>query len=219
MILLSSPTRVTPGPGIPPWLYPTKLPLIFFQSNHMRAGLRLLSTLKENVRMPLCNGIGPSPIMKYTPQSKRTGLLALKKGMTTLWDEFGKMMAVTVLKVSECEVVRTRFHSGSGKWMCEVGAISQRRLHLVNKPLLFHYRKYRVSPKKKLTEFQVYSSAMLHNLPSTITRFWSILTKGFAWCPYSFGSSTQSNTFCSWPIHRRPRDNHRKRLSRCDEAP
>jgi hypothetical protein len=37
---------------------------------------------------------------QWTPQSRRVGMIALKKGMTVVWDEMGIRVPVTVLQVS-----------------------------------------------------------------------------------------------------------------------
>ena len=38
-------------------------------------------------------------VEKWTPQSKRVGLIARKRGMMSLFDEFGIKVPVTVLQV------------------------------------------------------------------------------------------------------------------------
>eukprot|EP00842_Homolaphlyctis_polyrhiza_P006017 jgi/Hompol1/6416/HPOL_004040-RA len=82
------------------------------------------------------------------------------------------MVPVTVLQVEDCEVVRTRFHSGSGKYMVEVGAVNQIHEHRVRRPQLFHYRKYRMAAKKRLTEFAVSPDACLPSgVPLTVAHF------------------------------------------------
>lgn len=45
----------------------------------------------------------------WTPQSRRTGLIAIKKGMSTVWDEFGIRVPVTVLQVQSNQVITNVF--------------------------------------------------------------------------------------------------------------
>ncbi|KAJ1553187.1 54S ribosomal protein L9, mitochondrial [Nowakowskiella sp. JEL0078] len=98
---------------------------------------------------------------EWTSQSVRTGLLAIKRGMTVTWDEWGKITPVTVLQVVDCEVVQTRWDAGVQKYSVQVGAVNQKILHRVRRPQLFHYRKFMVEPKKTLCEFKITPDAYL----------------------------------------------------------
>jgi large subunit ribosomal protein L3 len=87
--------------------------------------------------------------------------LARKKGMTSIWDSNGKLIPCTVLKVTECQVIKSRFHSGCNSFMLEIGSVTNRKEHTVNRALLFHYRKHQIRPKKKLVEFKVSQDALI----------------------------------------------------------
>ncbi|KAL2919431.1 hypothetical protein HK105_201076 [Polyrhizophydium stewartii] len=112
-------------------------------------------------QFPMSDGTGPAPEAKWTPESRRVGLIGLKRGMTSLFDEWGRMIPVTVLQIVDCQVVRTHFHHPSGKYMVEVGAVEPLSDHVIPKPQLFHFRKYRVPPKRKIIEFPVTPDACL----------------------------------------------------------
>jgi len=43
-----------------------------------------------------------------TPTSKRTGVLAVKAGMTCDWDENGRRYPLTVLWIDDCQVRRSQ---------------------------------------------------------------------------------------------------------------
>ncbi|KAI8910434.1 translation protein [Gorgonomyces haynaldii] len=119
---------------------------------------RRLSTLVERQEFPSISSGAERQQVKWTPKSVRTGLLGQKKGMTTIWDEFGQMTPVTILQIPDCQVVHSRFHKGCDSYMVQVGSGAARK---VTKPLLFHFRRFRVAPKKKLVEFKVSEDAIL----------------------------------------------------------
>ncbi|KAI9090085.1 translation protein [Phlyctochytrium arcticum] len=125
-----------------------------------RPGLRHLEA-PPPAQFPVSDGSGPAPSLKWTPQSMRTGVVGLKRGMTALWDEWGVLTPVTVLQIVDCEVIRTRWHGGMGSYLVEVGAVNQPKLHRVTKPILFHYRRWTIKPKRKLSGFPVSPDACL----------------------------------------------------------
>ena len=111
--------------------------------------------------MPISDGSFPTPQLQYTQQSRRTGLVALKRGMTSLFDEWGQMVPVTVLQVVECQVIRTRFDAQIKQFMVEVGAVTHKRDFRMRKAERQHCLRYQVAPKMKLTEFPVSADACL----------------------------------------------------------
>ncbi|TPX57068.1 hypothetical protein PhCBS80983_g04104 [Powellomyces hirtus] len=110
---------------------------------------------------PVSDGAGPTPAPEWTSGSKRTGVVALKKGMTAIWDEWGVLTPVTVLQIVDCEVIRTRWHAGCGSYIVELGTVNHPRLHRLNKAQLYHYRRWTITPKRKMTGFKVSPDACL----------------------------------------------------------
>ena len=58
----------------------------------------------------------------YKDGSTRTGVLALKVGMTALWDQWGRHMPISVLHVDNCEVVQVKRHATDGHTALQLGA-------------------------------------------------------------------------------------------------
>lgn len=63
----------------------------------------------------------PLPTMSAIQNKKRVGLIGLKLGMTTLWDEFGSQQPVTVIKFVDNIIIANRFHNE--RWRIQVGAV------------------------------------------------------------------------------------------------
>ena len=57
----------------------------------------------------------------YKDGSTRTGVLALKVGMTALWDQWGRHMPISVLHVDNCEVVQVKRHATEGHTALQLG--------------------------------------------------------------------------------------------------
>lgn len=111
----------------------------------------------------------------WTPESKRTGVVALKVGMIPDWDKWGVRHPLTALKVSvllhslalhnlsqleNVEVVQVKEPEKHGYLALQVGA-GDAKPKRVNKPEMGHFRAAGVSPKEKLVEFRVSPDAVL----------------------------------------------------------
>lgn len=91
---------------------------------------------------------------------KRTGLLATKLGMTRLFDEAGKHVPVTVLKLDRCQVTAVRTNDKDGYSAVQIG-VGLAKVKNVSKAMKGHFSKAKVEPKKKLVEFKVSEDALL----------------------------------------------------------
>lgn len=97
----------------------------------------------------------------WSPEKKRTGLLAVKVGMMPVWDDFGYRHNCTVLQVEECQVTQVKtaeLHGGLSSLQLGVGVRKSRN---VTKPVLGHLAKAGVAPKRQLQEFRVSEDALL----------------------------------------------------------
>lgn len=90
----------------------------------------------------------------------RTGLIAQKLGMTRMFDDEGRHVPVTVLKIDNCQVVSVKTQDVNGYEAVQLGA-GKAKLNRVSKPLRGHYAKSKVEPKKKLAEFRVSTEGLL----------------------------------------------------------
>ncbi|MES2729144.1 MAG: 50S ribosomal protein L3 [Pseudomonadota bacterium] len=84
----------------------------------------------------------------------RTGLIAKKTGMTRIYDEQGKQIAVTILAIEECQVVAVRTEDKNGYVAVQLGAGAVKPQRLA-KPQRGMYAAAKVTPKAKLAEFRV----------------------------------------------------------------
>lgn len=92
--------------------------------------------------------------------SKRTGVLATKLGMTRIFDEAGKHVPVTVLKLDDCQVVGVRTKDKNGYVALQVGA-QKAKAKNVSKAMRKVYGDAKVEPKKNVAEFRVSEDAVL----------------------------------------------------------
>ena len=84
----------------------------------------------------------------------RTGLIARKEGMTRIFDEDGRHVPVTVLKLDECQVVAVRTEEKDGYTAVQLG-VGKAKVKRTSKANRGHFAKAKVEPKKRLAEFRV----------------------------------------------------------------
>ncbi|MCB1783981.1 MAG: 50S ribosomal protein L3 [Alphaproteobacteria bacterium] len=90
----------------------------------------------------------------------RTGLIARKEGMSRIFDEDGRHVPVTVLKVDECQVIAVRSEEKDGYVAVQLGA-GKAKVKRTSKQNRGHFAKAKVEPKKKLAEFRVSNENIL----------------------------------------------------------
>ena len=90
----------------------------------------------------------------------RTGLIAKKLGMTRVFTEEGNHVAVTVLRVDNCQVVAHRTADKDGYIALQLG-VGAAKVKNVSKPVRGHFAKAKVEPKARVAEFRVSDDALV----------------------------------------------------------
>jgi large subunit ribosomal protein L3 len=95
-----------------------------------------------------------------------SGLIGKKIGMTSLFDDNGKNIPCTVLEVGPCLVTQVRTIEVDGYSAVQLG-FDDKAEKQVSKAAEGHFKKAKVTPKKKLVEFQDFEQEL--NLGDTVT--------------------------------------------------
>src|SRR5881392_3275425 len=90
----------------------------------------------------------------------RTGLIAQKLGMSRVFTTEGNHVAVTVLRVDNCQVVAQRTEDKDGYTALQLG-VGTAKVKNVTKPQRGHFAKAKVEPKARLAEFRVSEDALV----------------------------------------------------------
>ena len=102
----------------------------------------------------------------------RTGALALKKGMTAIYDpETGKRTPCTVLQLDRVQVISHKTVQKHGYCAVQIGS-GYKHPDNVTRPELGRFAGQGVSPKRYLAEFRVKESAGLPKIGMTISPSW-----------------------------------------------
>lgn len=82
----------------------------------------------------------------------KKGILAIKVGMTQIFNDEGVLTPVTVLQAGPCVVTQVKTEENDGYKAVQVGFVDKRE-KLVNKPVKGHFDKAGVSYKRYVREF------------------------------------------------------------------
>lgn len=91
---------------------------------------------------------------------KRTGIIAEKLGMSSMFTEQGRLLPVTLLKVDACQVVGQRTTDVNGYSAVVLGATNVKPTR-VSKSMKTVFANNKVEPKKHLKEFRVSDDALI----------------------------------------------------------
>ena len=90
----------------------------------------------------------------------RTGLLARKIGMTSIFEDKGGRVPVTVLQIKDLQVVGHKVYERDGYNAVQLG-FGNAKVKNITKAMRGHYSKSKVEPKMKLVEFKVSDDAFV----------------------------------------------------------
>ncbi|KAI1460905.1 translation protein [Annulohypoxylon moriforme] len=101
---------------------------------------------------------GPAAALARKAQSTplRTGVLAVKKGVSAMYSAKGRRMPCTILQMDQVQVVAAKTREKNGYWAVQLGC-GQKEPGNVTAPLLGYFEAKGVAPKRHVAEFKVRS--------------------------------------------------------------
>ena len=157
----------------PPFLLPQSL-----ASKFITRGIKSISRPHQNGfnrggRLPqLDSSIEAALKRKEYTTPLRTGALAIKKGMSAVYDqETGEREPCTIVQMDRVQVVSHKRKEKNGYFAVQVG-LGWKHPSNVTRPLLGHFAEHEVSPKRHLVEFRVKDEKGLLEVGRSITPDW-----------------------------------------------
>ncbi len=87
---------------------------------------------------------------------KRTGLIATKIGNSSYFDDSGKSLPVTILKIDDCVVLGVKTFEKNGYTSVQLASIDgKKEIKKVKKPQQKLFANLKITPKKIIKEFRV----------------------------------------------------------------
>ncbi|WP_185872603.1 50S ribosomal protein L3 [Blattabacterium cuenoti] len=84
-------------------------------------------------------------------------LIGFNLGMTSFFSETGYNIPCTLIQFKSCYIIQIKTLTKDGYEAIQLGVLNKKKKH-TNKPLLGHFCKSGISPKKKLIEVKTFSS-------------------------------------------------------------
>lgn len=99
---------------------------------------------------------GPAAALARKAQSTplRSGVLAIKKGVSAMYNKKGQRTPCTILQLERVEVVASKTRARNGYWAVQVGC-GHKEAGNETAPMLGYYEAKGLSPKRHLVEFKV----------------------------------------------------------------
>ena len=97
-----------------------------------------------------------------------SGLLGKKIGMTSIYDEAGKMVPVTVIEAGPCVVTQVRTIEKDGYSAIQLG-FDEKKVKNTSKAEQGHFAKAGTTPKKLVREFSRFEEGHRKQLGETLT--------------------------------------------------
>ena len=103
------------------------------------------------------------------PEGRRTGALAMKVGMISVYDKWGICHPTTVLQLDSCRVLQVKTEETDGYTALQLG-IGEAKKHKVKEPLRSHIKKWSgdANPPRQIQEFRVTKDCLLE--PGTLVQ-------------------------------------------------
>jgi large subunit ribosomal protein L3 len=98
--------------------------------------------------------------VEQTKETKRIGLIGYKVGMTGTWDKFGTWFPLTVVKIDRCQVTQVKTEDKDRYYAVQLG-VGEAKPDEITKPMLGHFVKHKIPPKKDIQEFRVTPDCLL----------------------------------------------------------
>lgn len=95
------------------------------------------------------------------------GILGKKLGMTSIFDENGKLIPCTVIEAGPCTVMQKRTKEQDGYEALQLGFVERSEKN-VNKPDLGQFKKFNLKPLRHIREFKGFDATTL-NSGDTVT--------------------------------------------------